>query len=256
MEVILNINDLQYNNLWDSLSLSLEKGCFIAIAGSNNSGKSTLCRILDRKIIDNFNINLKGKDIKDYSLEEYNHSVQVVYPNECILVEETGEEELIRRNCLEERIEFFQKHKFLKTILSKEIEKMTIQEKIWLQMMIAVGKAEDLVVIDSIDSYLDKEDLKEAYTFLKACTKAFKISMIIMTLSLEATLLVDKLYIMKEGEMILEGDPLTILQKDNLINKAGLKVPFMIDLSVKLRDYDLIKEIELEKEKLVEALWN
>lgn len=30
----------------------------------------------------------------------------------------------------------------------------------------------------------------------------------------------------------------------------------MIDLSVKLRDYDLLKEISLEKETLIDNLWN
>ena len=46
-----------------------------------------------------------------------------------------------------------------------------------------------------------------------------------------------------------------MLEKDNIINKAGLELPFMMDLSVKLRDYDLIKDIELDMEKMVDNLW-
>ena len=50
-------------------------------------------------------------------------------------------------------------------------------------------------------------------------------------------------------------EPLKVLEKDNIINKVDLDLPFMIDLSSKLRDYDLIKEIELDKESLINKLW-
>ena len=69
------------------------------------------------------------------------------------------------------------------------------------------------------------------------------------------TLNTDYLYILNEGEVYLEGEPLEILEKDNILNKIGLDIPFMIDLSVKLRDYDLIENIELDKNRMVDILW-
>ena len=57
------------------------------------------------------------------------------------------------------------------------------------------------------------------------------------------------------GEKILEGEPLDVLQNDNILNRIGLEVPFMIDLSVKLRDYDVVKDIELDKNRMVDILW-
>ena len=57
------------------------------------------------------------------------------------------------------------------------------------------------------------------------------------------------------GEMILEGEPLDVLQNDNILNRIGLEVPFMIDLSVKLRDYELISDIELDQDRMVDILW-
>ena len=46
-----------------------------------------------------------------------------------------------------------------------------------------------------------------------------------------------------------------ILKEDNIINKIGLKIPFMIDLSVKLQDYDLISEMTLDMNGMVNKLW-
>ena len=54
---------------------------------------------------------------------------------------------------------------------------------------------------------------------------------------------------------MIEGNPIEIVEKDNIMNKAGLNLPFMIDLSVKLRDYELINCIEQDKDRMVDLLW-
>ena len=41
----------------------------------------------------------------------------------------------------------------------------------------------------------------------------------------------------------------------NFLNKVGLNIPFMADLSVKLKDYDLIDSIILDKNRMVDILW-
>ena len=77
-----------------------------------------------------------------------------------------------------------------------------------------------------------------------------------ITSQLECNLLSNYTYIISNGEVVIEGYPMEVLEKDNIINKAGLNLPFMMDLSVKLRDYDLIKQIELDMDRLVDTLWN
>ena len=256
MDVILNINNLNYQTIFQNLTLSLEKKKIITIAGSNNSGKTTLCRILDRKIQDSFNINLMGKDIDEYSLEKYNHLLQVVYPKEYHFQETTPREEIETVETLKEKKEFIINELKALKILEREIIKCSMTERIWLQIMMAILKSSEIVVIDNLDYYFDPIDLQTFYDFIKKCTKFFHNSFIVTATSLEMATSSDVLYIIQKGEFILHGEPLTVLQRDNVINKAGLSVPFMIDLSVKLRDYELIKDIELDQERLIEALWN
>ena len=50
MEVILNINDLKYKNLFENLSIYIEKDKITTISGANNCGKTTLLRILTRQV--------------------------------------------------------------------------------------------------------------------------------------------------------------------------------------------------------------
>ena len=76
-----------------------------------------------------------------------------------------------------------------------------------------------------------------------------------MTTNLDNVLKTDYIYVINNSEIIIEGNPKEVLEKDNIINKAGLELPFMMDLSVKLRDYDLIKDIELDMDRMVNLLW-
>ena len=64
-----------------------------------------------------------------------------------------------------------------------------------------------------------------------------------------------KLIILNKGEIILDDDATTSLTKDSLLNKAGLDLPFMIDLSTKLKYYNLLDDVELEMNRMVEKLW-
>ena len=81
---------------------------------------------------------------------------------------------------------------------------------------------------------------------------------IIMTSSsLEETIYTvnSTLYILDNGKIISSGDIFEVLSNDSLINKAGLELPFMVDLSVKLKYYNLVDKIFLNPVRLVDTIW-
>ena len=102
---------------------------------------------------------------------------------------------------------------------------------------------------------MSSKEVKELNNVLKEYIKEYKTTIVITTIDLNNTIDADYLIIMNENKIVLEDEPLKVLEKDNVINKVSLDLPFMIDLSSKLRDYDLIKEIELDKERLINKLW-
>ena len=92
MDVILNINNLTYLNIFENLSIYLEKNKIITISGPNNCGKTTLFKILCKKIKGNFNIILNSKGIYEFSDKEYDDNIQVVYQDEKIISNNTVKE--------------------------------------------------------------------------------------------------------------------------------------------------------------------
>ena len=45
------------------------------------------------------------------------------------------------------------------------------------------------------------------------------------------------------------------LQEEKILTRLGLSLPFMIDLSLKLKFYDLLDDIVLDSDRMVDILW-
>ena len=260
MEVILNVNNIQYEDILNDISIYIEKNTITTIAGNNNSGKTTLIKILGRLLKTNFNIIYKGKNINDFKLEEYSKIVKTIIPNEIIFIEKTVEDELyfhLDNNSKElvSLLEFIIKKLDLKKILNKNINTLNNKEKIKIQLALSLIDKPEILLIDSIDDYFDKKEFEKIIDLIKTFIKDYDLTVIMTTIHLKTSLYSNQLCIIKDGKIILQGDPLVVLQKDNIINKAGLEIPFMIDLSVKLRDYDLLEKVEIDKDRMIEQLW-
>ena len=65
----------------------------------------------------------------------------------------------------------------------------------------------------------------------------------------------DELIVINKKGIVLKGKPIDVLNKDNILNKNGIELPFMYDLSIKLRDYNLVDEIILDQDRMIDKLW-
>ena len=256
MNSFLEIKGLKSNNL----DISIEKNTLSTFSGANNCGKTTLIRILSKLIDCESEITIENKKISDYKLEEYNEIVKTVIPREIIFDEINIEEELYNKCYLEykekeQMINYLIKGLKIKKILKKDIKTLNSREVVLTQIAIALINKPKLLLIDSLDIYFNLEDQKTIVNFLKDYISTYGLTVIITTTDLEISLETNYLYIIDRGDLVLSGAPQEVLQKDNIINKIGLNIPFMIDLSVKLRDYELIKEIETDYDRMIETLW-
>ena len=250
MKNILEIKNLDYKDIISNLNVSIEKNKIYSISGSNNSGKTTLIRILKREITSNNSIFISDKDISKYQIHELKKLIQGVIPLEVKFIKNTLLEELeISSN--KKQIDYLTSNLKVKGLLKKKINTLTKEEIVLGQILIALSTKPKILLLDSVSNYLSKKKLEELFKFLKIT----KTTVILTTNNLEDALLTDYLYILNEGSIALEGNTMEVLEKDNILNKLGLRLPFMVDLSVKLKDYDLIKDIELNKNRMVDILW-
>lgn len=234
--------------LFENLNILVPKDNFITISGPNNCGKTTLLRILNREIITENKIIIENRGINNYKIEEYSKLVNCVIPLETIFEEETVEEELLSIN---NKIDKVVKGLKISKLLNKNTNTLNNKEIVLIQLAKAILSNPEILLIDDISLYFNTKEKKDIFTYLRKQ----KLTIVYATISLEDTLYSDYLYIINDKKVVLEGNPLYILQKDNIINKIGLKLPFMVDLSVKLTDYELIDKQILDPKEMVDELW-
>lgn len=253
MNKLIEIKKLTYYDLFNNFNITLPKDNLIYLAGPNNCGKTTLVRILNKRLKSKFIININEEELDQSNLIDYYKEIECLIPNE-ISINNTLEEKILKYNTkvkVDKLIKDLKLTKYKKT----NINNLDIKNKIKLQLLLSLLKKPTLLVIDNIMSYFDKDEVEELNNILKEYIKTYKVTILITTINLNNTINSDYLIIMIDNNIILEGKPLEVLDKDNIINKVGLDLPFMIDLSSKLRDYNLIEKIEIDKERLIDTLW-
>ena len=254
---IINIKNLTYRDLFSDLNLQINNPEFISLSGANNCGKTTLLRILSGEINNIKDISIYDKDINEYRIDELGKIIQIVIPQEIKIYEKKLYEEISYYiNGNSKLLDTIIKGLRIKKLLDKNPNTFTSQEVVLAQLALAIAAQPRILLIDNISPYFNNKEIEYILLFLKEYFNSNEITIIYSTINLEESLIANRLVIINDRKIELDDEPIELLQKDNIINKIGLNIPFMIDLSVKLKDYDLLDEIELDKNRMVDKLWN
>lgn len=124
-------------------------------------------------------------------------------------------------------------------------------EKIKLSILRGMLINNGFLSFDNIFNYVNKEDKKEIFDYLKRNG----IKYIIVSNDLNELFNTTKTYILNDGKIIAYGYSEKILLEEKLLKRLGFKLPFMIDLSLQLKTYKLINSIYYDKELLINKLW-
>ncbi len=260
---ILRIKDFTYKDILKNVDISIEENSFVTISGANMCGKTTLIKVLSG-IIGSNNVFLEGKNISKINVSVFHKKLAFVIPS---LDEEfifpTVEKELffvldnlgvrpsVKTARYREIIDLFD----LRDVTLCNPNFLDLKNKTKLKLAMAIMTKPKVLLLDDICYMMNKEETRDILKKLKALQKVYKMTIVMTTSNLVEVISSDVLYILDKGKVVMKGRPLTILKKDNELNKLGLAIPFMIDLCVKLEDYDLVNKIVLDMDLLVSALW-
>lgn len=264
MDKFIKVDNLTYKNIFNNINMTIVKSTFISISGPNKCGKSTLLRILSGQLPLKSTVYLNNDDItrfsknnlyKDIAYVNINETEEFIFPTVekelLFILDNLGLKQTIRIRRYKEIIKVLN----LEEITQKDPAYLTGKEKIFFVLAQAIIYKPKLLVLDDIFIGLRKNEVLKVIKVLKALTKSYKMTIIISLDDLYYSLYTDYLYILDKGKILLEGIPIEVLKKDNVLNKIGLQIPFMIDLSVKLKDYNLIDDTILNMDKMVNLLW-
>lgn len=264
MKELLEVTNLSYRNVFDNISFQIETGKFVMISGANNCGKTTLIRILSGQIPIKESIKLLGMYLEEYPQNLWKEIIGVMIPQDNpTFFFSTIEEELNYSIHLFKKAEEEKKETYKEIIRKYKLTKFQkknpneVSEFIKIKLLLAekMLASPQILFLDDICVELEEKEKKEMINLLRTLQLETNISIVMTTSDLNIALESDYLYIVDEKQILLEGKPLSIIEKDNVLNKIGLELPFMVDLSVKLRDYNVVDKVELDMDRMVDTIW-
>lgn len=268
MSDIIKISNLsfRYPNkfVFEKLDLNVRDGEWLSIVGPNGSGKSTLIKILvgllqaDGKIIvDNLpltkenllatrkKIGLVFENTDDSFIGE-TVADDIAFALENLAYEPHEMEEVINNIAAKLKIE---------NILDKDPRLLSGGEKQKVALASALVIKPKILIIDDALEMVDDQSRKDILSILKHLHKEMHLTIITVTHSLEETYNADRMVVMNSGNILVDGPVKDVLQEDKIFNRIGIEVPFMMDLSIKLKLYGLVDHIILDMDEMVNTLW-
>ena len=256
MSNILEIKNLNYKydktTIFKNFNLTVKENSYIGIVGNNTSGKTTLTKLIAGILPSKDSIIIGYSYVNDKRFQDHSKELGIVFGNSLnhFLFEDVYKEmafPLENLNMESKQIET--------KLLDKKTSDLTNSEKQELLLVISLLHEPKILVIDNAFSMMNKktkEKMKKALTDYKS---KYNLTIILMSTNLEDALDTDYLYILNKGNIVVEGLPNVVVKEDTLLNRLGISLPFMVDLSLKLEFYELIDHVEMDINRLVNDLW-
>ncbi len=220
------------------ISIDIEQGDFIAIVGKNGSGKSTLAKQINALLTPS-----EGAVIVD-GMDTENEELRLSIRKTAGMVFQNPDNQIIG-SMVEEDVAFGPENLGFS------------KEKIWNQVDVALNMAEiqeyrknnpnnlsggqkqrvaiagvlamepKCIIFDESTAMLDPGSRKRILKTAKLLNKEKGITIIWITHHMNEVIEADKVFVMKQGKLVLQGTPKQIFEEENVIYDCGLMLPVL-----------------------------
>lgn len=258
MANIIEITDMTLSHgnkkLFENFNLCIEEGSFVTIMGANNTGKSSLvyaiCGLLPIQGTIKVNNNLVH-----YNTNLTNEFIGYVL-NETVGVYNTDRviDELYLNASSKYDVDLIINRLNLKLIIQKNPHHMSVGEQQLLTLAIELLKNPPILIIDNALNMLDLKTKEKVMKTLNLYNKK-GMTIINITQNSEDILYGNQVVLINDGQVVFHDTLKKALDNEKTFMNAKIGLPFMAELSTKLKYYGIISKVELNKTRLVSMIW-
>ena len=250
----------------DGVSFEVRKGDFVAILGHNGSGKSTLAKHINALLTPSEGtLWVNGMDTSDEDrLWDVRQSAGMVFQNPdnqiigSIVEEDVGfgpENMGVPTEEIWQRVEESLKAVNMLKYRHHSPNRLSGGQKQRVAIAGVVAMHPKCIVLDEPTAMLDPNGRKEVIRAVRALNQVEDITVILITHYMEEVIYADKVLVMDDGKVVMQGTPREIFSQVDTLKSYRLDVPQVTMLADELRKRGLdIPAGILKKEELVEAL--
>ena len=248
------------------IDVTIEKGQFVAVLGHNGSGKSTFARLINSILVPTEGkITVLGTDTADEEkLYDIRRKVGMVFQNPdnqivAAVVEEdvafglenTGVPPEEIRQRVDDALKAVGMYEYRKH--SPGMLSGGQKQRVAIAGIIAMRP--ECIVLDEPTSMLDPAGRRDVMNTIKKLCGSYGITVLLITHYMDEAVQADRVVVIDEGRVILDGVPKNVFSNVEILKKAGLDVPQVTELVYELRKQGLdIDPAVLTEEECVEAL--
>ena len=250
----------------DNLDVEIEKGTFVAILGHNGSGKSTFAKQING-ILTPTEGTVWVSDMNtadESSIWEIRKKAGMVFqnPDNQIIgnvVEEDvgfGPENIgIPTADIWKRVDESLEAVGMTAYRYKSPNKLSGGQKQRVAIAGVMAMRPQCIVLDEPTAMLDPNGRREVLDAVEQLNKEKGITVILITHYMEEVVRADRVYVMDNGRVVMQGTPRSIFSQVDTLKSYRLDVPQITLLAYELRNAGLnIPEGILTRQELVEAL--
>lgn len=244
----------------NNVSLSIERGEHVCILGHNGSGKSTLAKLLVGLLLPaSGEIYIAGQKLTEASADDLRKYLGIVFQNpDNQFVGVTVKDDIafglennrVPRPEMLEKIARFARLVGMEDYLSRNPEELSGGEKQRVALAGVLAMNPEIIILDEATSMIDPQGVRDIAEIVKGLKG--ERTLITITHNLEEALLADRVIVMNDGKIILEGTPEAVFSEPDILKAANLDILETMKIRKALEELPLPEQY---KTKLFEALW-
>ncbi len=230
----------------DGVNLDIKAGEFVAILGHNGSGKSTLAKHLNALLYPTEGtVFVDGKDVKEpENVWDVRQTAGMVFqnPDNQIIgqvVEEDvgfGPENLgVPTKEIWERVEESLKAVGMYEYRKHSPNKLSGGQKQRVSIAGVIAMHPKCIIFDEPTAMLDPNGRKEVIRAARALNQVEGITIILITHYMEEVIFADKVFVMDEGKVVMQGNPRSVFSQVERLRELRLDVPQVTELAYELK---------------------
>lgn len=249
----------------DGINLAIEKGSFTAVIGRNGSGKSTLAKTVNALLLPTEGaVYVKGLDTSvEENIWDVRQAAGMVFQNPdnqlvSSIVEDDvafgpenlGVESSMIRDIVDDALEAVDMYDLRK----KAPHMLSGGQKQRVAIAGVVAMRPECIIFDEPTAMLDPHGRDEVMDIIRRLHKT-GLTVVLITHFMEEAAAADRIVIMDDGHILLDGTPAEVFSDPDRIRNYGLELPIACDIADRLRKKGVaIPENVIDREGLVKAL--
>lgn len=226
------------------VSISAQKGEWVALVGHNGSGKSTIAKLLNGLLFPEDGLIKIGHFVlSEKNIWEIRRQVGMVFQNpDNQFVGATVQDDVafglenhgVPHDTMVERVESALNEVGMQSYALHEPARLSGGQKQRVAIAGVLALQPDVIILDEATSMLDPRGRAEVMETIRIMREQEDITVISITHDLDEVLFADRVIVMNNGEIHSEGTPKEIFEQADAMREIGLGVPFIIELQEKL----------------------